>query len=73
MSQSTLSRRVAALERELGFDLFIRGGRHVRLTPAGEAFLAHAESILAAADRAEQAARGAFRGAGRAGIRHYQT
>ena len=59
MAQSTLSRRVATLERDLGIDLFVRGSRRITLTPAGEAFLAHAETFLEAADRAEQAARAA--------------
>jgi DNA-binding transcriptional LysR family regulator len=38
VSQSVVSRRVAALEREIGGDLFERTSRRVRLTPLGAAF-----------------------------------
>lgn len=34
-SQSTISRHINLLEEELGFDLFIRNNKAVRLTPAG--------------------------------------
>ncbi len=34
-SQPTVSRQVALLEEELGFPLFYREGRHLRLTPGG--------------------------------------
>lgn len=62
MAQSTLSRQVDALERELGAVLFVRGGRGVTLTAAGAAFVPEAELVLAAAARAEAAVR---RGSGR--------
>lgn len=35
MSQSVLSRQISAIESELNMQLFIRGNRYVRLTPAG--------------------------------------
>jgi hypothetical protein len=34
------------LERTLGHQLLIRSGREVRLTPAGRAFLPHAQDLL---------------------------
>ncbi|TQS29299.1 LysR family transcriptional regulator [Microbispora sp. KK1-11] len=63
--QSALSHQIAALERELGARLFERTSRRVRLTPAGEAFLAAARECLEAADRARAevaAATGEIRG-----------
>ncbi|NUP35758.1 MAG: LysR family transcriptional regulator, partial [Streptomyces sp.] len=50
--QSSLSHRIAGLERELGVKLFARSSRRVELTPAGVAFVAGARECLAAADRA---------------------
>ncbi|WP_431876973.1 LysR family transcriptional regulator [Amycolatopsis sacchari] len=50
--QSALSRQIAALERELGARLFDRTSRHVRITPAGQAFVAAARESLNAAERA---------------------
>lgn len=63
--QSSLSHRIAALERELGVRLFARSSRRVELTRAGEAFLGSARDCLAAADRAAAdaaAAAGVVRG-----------
>ncbi|POX51850.1 LysR family transcriptional regulator [Streptomyces sp. Ru71] len=63
--QSSLSHRIAALERELGVRLFARSSRRVELTDAGAAFVASARECLAAADRAvadAAAATGAVRG-----------
>lgn len=56
VTQSALSHQIAALERELGQRLFVRSSRSVRTTEAGEAFLAHAKTALAAADHAREAA-----------------
>ncbi|WP_093839369.1 LysR family transcriptional regulator [Streptomyces aidingensis] len=50
--QSSLSHRIAGLERELGVRLFARSSRRVELTSAGAAFVAGARECLAAADRA---------------------
>ncbi|MCU1455305.1 MAG: cynR3 [Acidimicrobiales bacterium] len=55
VSQPALSQAVRALERELGIDLFHRLGRKVRLTPAGEAFLAPARQLLRDAQSARSA------------------
>ena len=47
VSHSTTSRAVAALERELDAPRFLRQGRTVSLTKAGEALRPEAERILA--------------------------
>ncbi|GEC02439.1 LysR family transcriptional regulator [Streptomyces spinoverrucosus] len=63
--QSSLSHRIAGLERELGVRLFARSSRRVELTSAGAAFVAGARECLAAADRAAAdaaAATGVVRG-----------
>ncbi|MDX3241458.1 LysR family transcriptional regulator [Streptomyces sp. ME18-1-4] len=63
--QSSLSHRIADLERELGVSLFARSSRRVELTSAGTAFLVGARECLAAADRAvadAAAATGVVRG-----------
>src|SRR5437667_8619979 len=50
--QSGLSQQVQRLERELGVRLLERTTHHVRLTPAGAAFLVEARQILAHLGRA---------------------
>ncbi|WP_028267643.1 LysR family transcriptional regulator [Arthrobacter sp. MA-N2] len=63
--QSAVSAAIRQLEHELGSDLFIRQGRSIRLTPAGEAMLPRARTILAdvqAARDAVDAVRGTVRG-----------
>ena len=57
VDQSTLSRQVGALERELGALLFVRGIRSVSLTSAGEAFVPRAVAILRAVEDATEAVR----------------
>ncbi|RZQ60268.1 LysR substrate-binding domain-containing protein [Amycolatopsis suaedae] len=57
MTQPPLSRRIQLLERELGVALFDRGGRAVRLTPAGREFLVDARRILHLAEQATLAVR----------------
>ena len=59
LSQPSVSRAIAALERRLGVKLLIRTTRQVSATDAGEALLAHARDALLAIDDAESAARGA--------------
>ena len=49
VSQTTVARRVAALEQALGFPLFERRQAGYALTPAGEALLARAEEVEASA------------------------
>ena len=46
ISTSTISRRVARLEDELGLALFERGHSGVRLTPAGRNVMLHARRVL---------------------------
>ncbi|MFM9368436.1 LysR family transcriptional regulator [Streptomyces sp. Da 82-17] len=62
IAQPPLSQSVKALERELGVVLFERDTRQVRLTPAGELFVADARGVLALAGQAETRARSAGRG-----------
>lgn len=57
VSQQAVSKRVAALEAELGVQLFIRTARGIQLTGEGQAFLPHARALLDAADRAVDSVR----------------
>jgi LysR family transcriptional regulator, benzoate and cis,cis-muconate-responsive activator of ben and cat genes len=52
ISQPSLSRSIARLERRLGFPLFERTTRRISLTPAGEVFLADCRRLLADMDGA---------------------
>lgn len=45
MSQSTLSKHIMSMERELGCMLIDRTQRHVTLTPQGETLLVYAQKI----------------------------
>jgi DNA-binding transcriptional LysR family regulator len=67
--QPPFSQQIGKLEEELGVRLFERTTRQVRLTAAGEAFVAQARTSLAHAELAAEAARRAGRGeAGRLAI-----
>jgi DNA-binding transcriptional LysR family regulator len=46
LTQPSITARIQALERELGEEMFERGGRGVRLTDAGTIFLPYAERML---------------------------
>jgi DNA-binding transcriptional LysR family regulator len=59
IAQPSLSQQVAALEKQLGCQLFERLHRGVRLTPAGRAFLPEARATVLAARRARRAVRAA--------------
>ena len=59
LSPATISRRVSALEEELGVQLVDRTSRTLKATEAGQAFLEHAEAVLEAMHTAEEAARNA--------------
>ncbi|MEV2255519.1 LysR family transcriptional regulator [Streptomyces sp. NPDC050147] len=52
ITPQAVSKRVAALEKELGVQLFTRDARGARLTIDGQAFLPHARSFLDSAERA---------------------
>ena len=54
-TQSTVSKQIQSLEKELGVTLFDRTGRRAALSPAGRALLPHARRLL----REEQALRAA--------------
>src|SRR5262245_41686207 len=62
VTQPTLSRQIAALERSLGVPLFDRTRRQLALTPAGEVFLAGARDLVRRADELAAAAQRAHRG-----------
>src|SRR6478735_4420253 len=55
--QSNVTTRVKNLEDELGVALFIREGRRMQLTPAGNVLLGYAERIIALAAEAKVALR----------------
>lgn len=52
VTQQAVSKRIAALERELGVSLFNRAARGSELTVDGQAFLPHARELLRTAVRA---------------------
>ncbi|WP_327336573.1 LysR family transcriptional regulator [Streptomyces sp. NBC_01324] len=52
VTQQAVSKRIAALERELGVRLFTRTPRGVELTFDGQAFLPHARRVVAGVERA---------------------
>ncbi|HOF05521.1 MAG TPA: LysR family transcriptional regulator [Syntrophales bacterium] len=52
ISQPPLSQQIRRLEEEIGVRLLNRTKRRVEITPAGEAFLAEARQIIAAAEEA---------------------
>ena len=51
VGQSAISKQVAALESQLGVDLFDRSGRGLRLTPEGEVLFAEADTALEGYER----------------------
>jgi len=62
LSQSTVSRRVQLLERRLGFAIFVRDRRGVRLTGPGSDFLRDAVAGALQLDRAARLAAASHRG-----------
>lgn len=54
MAQPSVSEFIRRLEKAYGTTLFVRGGRRVVLTAAGEALLPLAEQTVAAADEADR-------------------
>jgi DNA-binding transcriptional LysR family regulator len=61
LTQSAVSHQIARLERELAAELFVRHGRSVSLTPAGQALLRHVRQIFACLEEATTAVRKATR------------
>src|SRR5437868_5614383 len=53
LTPSAVSQQLTALEQETGHRLLERGAKGVRLTPAGEILLTHANAVLAQLERAE--------------------
>lgn len=58
LPKSTLSKRIAELERELGTPLLHRSSRRFVLTPVGREFHRHAAAMVAVAEEAEASVRG---------------
>jgi LysR family transcriptional regulator for metE and metH len=57
LTQSALSHQLRDIESRLGAPLFLRVGKRMVLTPAGERVLRSAEEVLAAIERTEDAVR----------------
>ena len=55
LSQPAVSRQVAALEKDLGMELFMQRGRHVELTDVGRLLYEYAEGIFDLVDQAQRA------------------
>jgi DNA-binding transcriptional LysR family regulator len=66
ITQPALSRRIEALQNELGLRLFDNRGRRLLLTSEGKAFLRHSRALLAQAEAV--LATGRALGDGRAGV-----
>ena len=58
LTQSSISRQVAALERQIGRPLFVRRTRAIELTPAGERLLRSVQQALGQLDRTVDELRG---------------
>ena len=54
IAQTAMSQNIISLENQLGFKLFERNNRNVRLTHMGEAFYHEARNIVRAVKRAEE-------------------
>ena len=62
MDQSAVSRHIQKLEAKLGVKLFVRSGRGVELTSAGNGFIPYARSSLVSANKGELFAQAIARG-----------
>lgn len=54
LTQPAVSQSIQGLEKQLGIELFIRQGRAVQLTEAGQVLVSMARELLTAAQRVEQ-------------------
>ena len=63
VSQPAISRQIHDLEDEIGFPLFERGAKSLKLTEAGKVFLTEAKSVLQRAGEAVKSARAVAAGA----------
>src|SRR5438045_2545961 len=54
LTQSAISRQIKSIEDELGAPLFVRGTRHVQITPAGQTLLRAVEPLLTKLDTSVQ-------------------
>src|SRR6478752_4806949 len=57
VSQPGISRQIRDLEEEIGFQLFERSAKSIKLTNAGKSFLTEARAVLQRADEAVKTAR----------------
>ena len=64
VSQPAISRQIRDLEDEIGFSLFERSAKSVRLTEAGRVFLNESRVVIQSADHAVQTARAVASGSG---------
>jgi len=64
VSQPGISRQIRDLEHEIGFDLFHRTAKSLKLTAAGKVFLEEARAVLQRADDAVKNARAVSSGSG---------
>jgi DNA-binding transcriptional LysR family regulator len=62
MAQPPLSQQIRRLEQEIGYPLFLRSSRSVKLTPAGKALLDRARRTLQRVDEDLEAVRSVARG-----------
>jgi DNA-binding transcriptional LysR family regulator len=62
IAQPPLSQQIRRLEKDLGFAVFARTSKGVRLTPAGQALLEGARAVLSAVDDARRSAEAAHAG-----------